>query len=192
MSSRHERITHSDDRFRNRVQRLVTSRRVFPSLAIVTVAFAVGVGILVRFFDHKDFQTVGDCVWWAVVTLATVGYRDIVPHSAGGPFIGVIVIVFGITFLSFLIATVTSLFVASDQDAKNAEAEERRAARENEPLARPYADLARRSRHTNAANAAVARKILIAAWHMLSRNEPFSSAPRTTSVSASSPVALTA
>jgi transposase len=64
--------------------------------------------------------------------------------------------------------------------------------RETNPWHELYTDLARRSRHTNAAKAAVARKILIAAWHMLSRNEPFKPAPRTTSVPASSPVALAA
>jgi len=135
MSSRPERITESGDRLRSRVQRVVATRRVFPFLTVVTIVFAVGVGILVRFIDHKDFHTVGDGVWWAVVTLGTVGYGDIVPHSTWGRFIGVIVIVFGITFLSFLMATVTSLFVATDQQADNAEAEERRVASENETRA---------------------------------------------------------
>jgi transposase len=64
--------------------------------------------------------------------------------------------------------------------------------RESNPWHELYADLARRSRHTNAAKAAVARKILIAAWHMLSRNEPFKPAPRSTSVPASSRLALAA
>jgi len=135
MSSRHERVQKSDNRLRSRVQSVVASRRVFPFLAMVTVVFAVGIGILVRFIDHKDFHTVGDGVWWAVVTLGTVGYGDIVPHSAWGRFIGVIVIVFGITFLSFLMATVTSLFVASDQAANDAKAEARREASENETRA---------------------------------------------------------
>jgi transposase len=49
--------------------------------------------------------------------------------------------------------------------------------RETNPWHDLYTDLARRSRHTNAAKAAVARKILIAAWHMLSRDEP-STPPR--------------
>ncbi len=52
--------------------------------------------------------------------------------------------------------------------------------RESNPWHELYLDVGRRSRHTNAAKAAVARKILIAAWHMLSRNEPFKPAPRTT------------
>src|SRR5437763_5849838 len=67
--------------------------------------------------------------------------------------------------------------------------------RESNPWHQLYLDVGGRSRHTNAAKAAVARKILIAAWHMLSRNEPFNPAPRSTggaSVSASSRLALAA
>jgi transposase len=67
--------------------------------------------------------------------------------------------------------------------------------RETNPWHDLYADVARRSRHTNSAKAAVARKILIAAWQMLSRNEPFKPAARRTcnaSVPASSREALAA
>jgi transposase len=67
--------------------------------------------------------------------------------------------------------------------------------RESNPWHELYLDVGRRSRHTNAAKAAVARKILIAAWHMLSRNEPFNPAPRTTTstfVPTSSRLALVA
>jgi transposase len=64
--------------------------------------------------------------------------------------------------------------------------------RESNPWHDLYTDVARRSHNKNSAKAAVARKILIAAWHMLSRNEPFNPAPRTTSVSASSRLALAA
>jgi hypothetical protein len=52
--------------------------------------------------------------------------------------------------------------------------------RESNPWHQLYLDVGRRSRHTNSAKAAVARKILTAAWHMLSRNEPFKPAPRST------------
>src|SRR5438045_313874 len=67
--------------------------------------------------------------------------------------------------------------------------------RESNPWHQLYLDVSRRSRNHNSAKAAVARKILIAAWHMLSRNEPFKPAPRSTEgtpVPASSRLALAA
>jgi transposase len=67
--------------------------------------------------------------------------------------------------------------------------------RESNPWHELYRDVGGRSGNHNSANAAVARKILIAAWHMLSRNEPFKPAPRSTqgtSVPASSRLALAA
>jgi hypothetical protein len=63
--------------------------------------------------------------------------------------------------------------------------------RETNPRHDLYLDVAHRSHHSNAAKAAVARKILIAAWHVLSRNEPFDPAARRTggtSAPASSPL----
>jgi voltage-gated potassium channel Kch len=61
----------------------------------------------------------------AIVTLGTVGYGDVVPHTAWGRVLGGFVIVFGVTFISFLVAIVTSLFVdsgrANDQDARDAQ-----------------------------------------------------------------------
>jgi hypothetical protein len=64
--------------------------------------------------------------------------------------------------------------------------------RESNPWHDLYLDVGRRSHHTNAAKAAVARKILIAAWHMPTRNQPFNPAPRRTTVPASSRLALAA
>jgi transposase len=67
--------------------------------------------------------------------------------------------------------------------------------RESNPWHELYLDVSGRSGNHNSAKAAVARKILIAAWHMLSRNEPFKPAPRTTAgapVPASSRLALAA
>jgi len=67
--------------------------------------------------------------------------------------------------------------------------------RESNPWHGLYLDVGRRSGHSNSAKAAVARKILIAVWHMLSRNQPFKPAPRSTagdSVPASARLALAA
>jgi len=119
-----------EDRIRRRAGRAVASRRVFGYLAGATALVGIGAGILVRFIDHKDFATVGDGIWWAIVTLGTVGYGDIVPHTAWGRVVGSVVIVVGVTFISFLTATVTSMFVSADQDERSAEADAARATQE--------------------------------------------------------------
>jgi voltage-gated potassium channel len=115
-------------RFDRRARSAIANRRVFPYLALMTAMLGVGIGVLMRLIDKKDFHSYGDGVWWAIVTLATVGYGDIVPTTTWGRFLGSIVIIIGVTFLSFLTATVTSLFVSTSQEEKDAERETRRIA----------------------------------------------------------------
>jgi voltage-gated potassium channel len=64
-----------------------------------------------------------------------VGYGDIVPHTTWGRVVGSVVIVVGVTFISFLTATVTSMFVSADQDERAATAAAERASREAETQA---------------------------------------------------------
>jgi voltage-gated potassium channel len=102
-------------RWRERTQRAVANRRVFPFLMAATAGLGLLAGFVVTLVDRKDFPTFGTGVWWAIVTLGTVGYGDVVPHTAWGRVVGSVVIVIGVTFLSFLIATVTSYFVAAEE-----------------------------------------------------------------------------
>jgi voltage-gated potassium channel len=118
-------------RLRRRAEHAVLKRRVFPYLAGVTALIAVSTGIIAHFIDKRDFPTIEDGIWWSIVTLATVGYGDIVPHTTWGRVLGSIVIIFGVTFISFLVATVTSVFVDADRE----ELEQIRAAREEETQA---------------------------------------------------------
>ena len=85
--------------------------------------------------DEEDFPSFGIGAWWALVTLATVGYGDVVPTTTWGRVVGSGVILFGVTFLAFLTATVTSLFVSNDQERKSAEEAAIRAASDAETRA---------------------------------------------------------
>src|SRR5215212_4832529 len=109
------------EHFRHRASRAIANRTIFRYLASALLVLSFAAGALAWLVDRKDFHTLGDGLWWALVTLATVGYGDIVPHSAWGRVVGSIVIVMGVTFLAILTATVTSYMVSADQDVRTAE-----------------------------------------------------------------------
>jgi voltage-gated potassium channel Kch len=113
------------------MRRSVANRRIFPYLVITTACLGLGAGLVVRLIDHKDFPDYGTAVWWAIVTLGTVGYGDVVPHTGWGRVVGSAVIVIGVTFVSFLIAIVTSYFISAEEEEKA----ERERAQRNEELA---------------------------------------------------------
>jgi voltage-gated potassium channel Kch len=110
-----ERRPQARSRLRDRTARAIASRRVFPYLAAITILLAIGVGALARAIAPKDFHSIGEGIWWAIVTLGTVGYGDVVPTTPWGRVVAGLVIVFGVTFLAFLTATVTSMFVSNEQ-----------------------------------------------------------------------------
>ena len=100
---------------RTRTQRAVVDRRVFTFLAFSTLTVALIAGFVVTIIDKQDFPDYGTALWWAIVTLGTVGYGDVVPHTGWGRVVGSVVIIVGVTFIAFLTAVVTSLFVEEEQ-----------------------------------------------------------------------------
>jgi voltage-gated potassium channel len=131
----HEPEERTKAHIRGGTRRAIASRHVFGYLAGATAILGLVVGFVMTIIDRTDFHTFGDGVWWAVVTLGTVGYGDIVPHTGWGRVLGSVVIVAGVTFPSFLTATVTSLFVSADQQELTGRTEERHAASEEETRA---------------------------------------------------------
>jgi voltage-gated potassium channel len=55
-------------------------------------------------------------MWWAVVTVTTVGYGDIYPRTVGGRIVAMLLMLVGIGFISVLTATIASLFVKTDRE----------------------------------------------------------------------------
>jgi voltage-gated potassium channel len=104
-----------------RAERNLTSGTTLRLLALVTVFIVVVAGAAQSTFDAGDFPTVWDGVWWAVVTVTTVGYGDLYPKSVGGRLIGMVVMLVGIGFLSVLTATIASYFVKTERGSETGE-----------------------------------------------------------------------
>jgi voltage-gated potassium channel len=116
-------------------QRAVETGRVIPYLAGALVVVSLLSGFVVTLIDREDFPTFGTGVWWSIVTIATVGYGDVVPHTAWGRVVGSVVIAFGVTFISFLTAVVTSYFISALQARTTLEERKLRMAEEEETRA---------------------------------------------------------
>ena len=83
--------------------------------AILTVTAIVVAGAAESAVSAGDFPHLWDGIWWAVVTVTTVGYGDLYPKTVQGRLIGMVLMFVGIGFLSLLTAAVASRFVKQER-----------------------------------------------------------------------------
>lgn len=113
-------LTESLVRFRA----VITHRGLHISLLVAMAIVFVGAGVELSFeagVSGSTIQNYGDALWWAVVTVTTVGYGDRFPVSSGGRGVAVVLMLLGIGLIGVLTATVASYFVESKTNEDMAE-----------------------------------------------------------------------
>jgi voltage-gated potassium channel len=88
--------------------------------AIAVVVF----GVVERLVDPKTFHSVWLGMWWAVETVTTVGYGDIVPNQTAGKIIAGFLMLGGLSLLSVVTAAITSGFVSRSEAHRRATGED--------------------------------------------------------------------
>jgi voltage-gated potassium channel len=91
--------------------RKILSRNHLGTTLLVALAFTLMSGLLIAGID-PGIEDVWQGLWWAWVTVATVGYGDTVPLSAAGKVFASLVILFGVGFFSLLTASFSAYFIS--------------------------------------------------------------------------------
>ncbi|MBO1510786.1 potassium channel family protein [Metabacillus bambusae] len=77
-------------------------------ITIVVLLIILVFGELISLVEPREFPTIFDGIWWAVVTVSTVGFGDYVPKTHLGKGIAMIMILAGASFVTAYFATISA------------------------------------------------------------------------------------
>ncbi len=107
-----------------RVEAVLRHHSLFRVLIAAAATLFLGAWLVLLFEEDakgSNIHTYPDALWWAIVTVTTVGYGDRFPVSGGGRTVAVILMLVGIGLIGVLTATVASVFIKEHTDANRAE-----------------------------------------------------------------------
>jgi voltage-gated potassium channel len=111
LANTYERLKHSVGKRRDL---LVVS-------ALLMTMLLVSSACLLYFFEHdaqpKVFSSIPQAMWWASVTLTTIGYGDIFPITAAGKFCAALIAIVGVGFFALPAAILTGAVMEAHEAA---------------------------------------------------------------------------
>lgn len=120
---RQDRPVKDNDRMRmqkNRIHSLIRQGLVYSLLLAVAILGLGGVGF---WMIDPRIDNLGDGLWLAFTTAATVGYGDLIPHTPASRIFSVLVVLLGLAVLSLVTASLSAIFVEKEVDAEERQIE---------------------------------------------------------------------
>ena len=94
----------------------LTLARAIGTVVGIAVTLVLVSGALMRVVEGETFTSLGLSYWWAMETVTTVGYGDIVPHSVSGRVIASLLMLTGIALIPTLTSVIVSTLLAKRRD----------------------------------------------------------------------------
>src|SRR5205809_6783861 len=88
----------------------------FLAVSLVALLLTLFSAIAILHFEttpEANIKSAGDALWWAVVTITTVGYGDRYPVAPEGPMLGSLLMIVGVGLFGTLSGFVASWFLAA-------------------------------------------------------------------------------
>ena len=107
-----------------RVEAILKHHGLFRVLIAAAATLFLGAWLVLLFEKNakgSNIHDYPDALWWAIVTVTTVGYGDRYPVSEGGRAVAVVLMLVGIGLIGVLTATVASVFIKEHSDANRDE-----------------------------------------------------------------------
>src|SRR5690242_20249076 len=103
-----------------RVESVLKHHSLFRVLIAAGATLMLGAWLVLLFEENakgSNIPNYPDALWWAMVTVTTVGYGDRFPVTSGGRDVAIVLMLVGIGLIGVLTATVASVFIKEHTDA---------------------------------------------------------------------------
>ncbi|MGX1079951.1 voltage-gated potassium channel Kch [Bacillus sp. SLBN-57] len=90
---------------------------IYVRIAIIILLLILLFGQLITFVEPQQFSNVFEGIWWALITVSSVGYGDFVPKTALGKIVGMLLILIGAAFVTAYFATMATAAFSKQQRA---------------------------------------------------------------------------
>ncbi|MBX9992894.1 cyclic nucleotide-gated ion channel [Phreatobacter oligotrophus] len=105
--------------FASLTEALWSERRALGASLIIFIGVLVIAAAAMRLAEHDaqpdKFATIPDALWWAVITLTTVGYGDVFPVTPAGKLIAGVTAITGVAMLALPVGIIATAFAREIQ-----------------------------------------------------------------------------